>query len=152
MINCILYFISGFFPCRIIMVNDKPYLERYFITDKIFIHRFLSSDGDRHVHDHPWYWAFSIILTGKYHEELLDNEQESCKWFNFISSTHMHRITWIKPNTWTLFVTSKRTFNGWGFLNNETGKYIKADSPSDSETYTRYRYPLGKNCKDRKPL
>lgn len=47
-------------PCRKIAVNDEPYLERYFIAlnsdgSQVWLHRFLTPDGDRHFHTHPWH-------------------------------------------------------------------------------------------------
>ncbi len=61
---------------RIVMdrVEDRPYLERYylFLKDRdnfpfnVFLHRFLCSDPDD-VHDHPWPYA-TLILKGGYYE------------------------------------------------------------------------------------
>lgn len=43
--------------------GDKP---RRFSA---YLHRFLKPDGDRELHNHPWRWAFSIVLWGGYTEE-----------------------------------------------------------------------------------
>jgi len=50
------------------------YMERYWIIlprnkkiPSIRLHHLLSSDSDRALHDHPW-WYFSIILSGGYWE------------------------------------------------------------------------------------
>ena len=34
-----------------------------------YLHHFLRPDGDRELHNHPWTWAFSIVLWGGYTEE-----------------------------------------------------------------------------------
>lgn len=56
----------------------EGYMNRYWIkkpepyphNEKIGIrlHEILSSDSDRHFHDHPW-WNISVILRGQYLEE-----------------------------------------------------------------------------------
>lgn len=53
----------------------KPYLQRYYagsFSDEVdlWIHRFLSNDGDRHLHNHPFEFN-SVILNGGYKEEFL---------------------------------------------------------------------------------
>jgi hypothetical protein len=116
LINMILYFITGFLPCRIISINKKSYLERYYLGGGWFIHRFLSNDGDRHVHNHPWTWAMSFIICGSYLEKLYDKSIVNRKWFNLIRRDTYHQIVSIEPKTWTLFVHSKHRYHTWGFI------------------------------------
>jgi hypothetical protein len=62
--------ITAHMPCKIIPVDGQNYLARYYAgtrpdgTDAI-VHRFLSADGDRHLHNHPWQGT-SYILNGGY--------------------------------------------------------------------------------------
>lgn len=62
-------------PMKQIAINGKPYLQRYYagtFSDKkdLWIHRFLSNDGERHLHSHPFDFT-SIVLCGGYTEEYL---------------------------------------------------------------------------------
>ena len=65
--NRLLLWLTGFLPCRIISEGDQPYLERYYLMTlfgwRFYIHRFVASDPDRGLHDHPWPKAYSIILS-----------------------------------------------------------------------------------------
>jgi len=55
---------------------QTPYLQRYFAGtfrdgSDLWLHRFLSADGDRHLHSHPFEFE-SIILHGGYTEEFIE--------------------------------------------------------------------------------
>lgn len=112
-------------------LDGSPYLTRV-LFPRVFglrpmLHRFHRPDGDRAHHNHPWRWAFSIILRGGYSEERrVDDESElygkaetairRVRRFNFLSGSDFHRVTELHgPETWTLFVTGPRV-QGWGFL------------------------------------
>ena len=45
-------------PCRLIDIEGRPYLERYYLGSLFgvtaYLHRFVGYDSDREVHDHPW--------------------------------------------------------------------------------------------------
>ena len=101
-----------------------PYLERWWIVRSrftcIYIHRFMRSDDDRALHDHPWIGNLSILLGGSYveHEILYGGvhtkttfEERDVKlrgpWF-------AHRIE-ISGPAWTLFITGPRV-RQWGFF------------------------------------
>lgn len=131
MIKKLLYNFSGNLPCRLIDIDGNPYLERYFIG-KIFgitfyLHRFVSADTERNVHDHPWGWAFALVLAGGYQEERLQYfDLKSDGWvsknrnihrgkINVINAPVFHRIGSAEPETYTLFVHGPR-IKGWGFL------------------------------------
>lgn len=129
-IRMALYTISGRLPCRLIKLDDKPYLERYHIGTLMgvtfYLHRFVAPDGDRHVHDHPWRYAASVGLVGLYREEWMEWLDASCssgwrsrnryiRWFNWIPGYRFHRIAEAVPETWTLFMHTGRV-KGWGFL------------------------------------
>lgn len=131
MIKKLLFNLGANLPCRLITIEGNPYLERYYIG-KIFgitfyLHRFVSADTERNVHDHPWGWAFAIVLAGGYKEERLQYfDLKRDGWvsktrnihrgkINIINAPVFHRIGDAKPETYTLFVHGPRT-KGWGFL------------------------------------
>lgn len=130
-----LFRLSSRLPCRVIGVNDSPYLERYYVGKlfgiTFYLHRFIRGDGDREVHDHPWRTSVSLILCGGYEEFRAEyiapdgpiGKLRSLKpWrLNIIRHNRFHRITQTQPETWTLFMHTRRV-KGWGFL-----KALQAD-------------------------
>ena len=94
----------------------------------------VSSDSERHLHNHPWNRGLSIVLSGNYIEEVVSDicplaNASGCvtykrliRWFNRIDGNRFHRIHDAKPGTWTLFVHGARSvlpsgkLKGWGFL------------------------------------
>lgn len=123
MISRILFALSGRLPCRIISDNGQPYLERYYLFTllgtRVYLHRFVGSDPDRGVHDHPWHWAFSIILQGWYYERRRSGTR-MVRWFNWLTGDTFHRV--ILPadhgvhECWTLFAHRAQDSKSWGFL------------------------------------
>lgn len=119
--RALLMWITSFLPARVISDNGQPYLERYYIGTilgvRIYLHRFVGSDPDRGVHDHPWAWARSIVLAGWYWEELRTGTRQ-VRWFNSLTGDTFHRI--IKPegmpDVWTLFYHKGGDVKPWGFL------------------------------------
>lgn len=61
------------FPHKTIEISGEPYLRRYFVRTwggvDYWLHEFLSSDGERHLHNHPFVMRCAV-LTGGYDEEL----------------------------------------------------------------------------------
>lgn len=129
MIKRWLYKLTANRPCKLISRNHVPYLERYFVATfwglKIYLHRFVSGDGDLEVHDHPW-WAVAICLAGGYEEDVVTKLDPNFGWFyrsrrirvgsiNLIPPHKFHRITSTRRDTWTLFICG-RAVKGWGFL------------------------------------
>jgi len=87
----------------------------------IKLHKLLSSDTDRYLHDHPWHW-FSLMLSGSYSEERPGSvkvHRPGSMRIRWASSPH--RLTLLTPHVWTLFITGGRLpgdDNGkrrWGF-------------------------------------
>lgn len=124
-----LYRFSGRLPCRLIPLPSGPYLERYYLGfwqgEHRYLHRFVANDAERHLHDHPWRAASSWVLTGWYIEEAgtligrtILGGTRKVRWFNRLRrSTHsrdLHRITEIRPETWTLF-SHTAWEHPWGF-------------------------------------
>lgn len=90
------------------------------------LHHFVGPDDAGH-HNHPFKWAFSIVLWGGYTEEVLAHEKcdwgccnwtevttRRVRWFNWIPNGKYHRIVKLHGDVWTLFVTGPRV-TSWGF-------------------------------------
>lgn len=110
----LLYWFTGRLPCRIISDDGRPYLERYYLGTllgvRFYIHRFVGSDPARGLHDHPWPWAGSLVLSGWYWEEARGTEQHAItqvlaqlhgttgivrrkvRWFNWLTGDSFHRV------------------------------------------------------------
>lgn len=134
LIDQLLYSFTGLLRCRIIRGNHgEPYLERYHLFrlpggGGAYIHRFLSSDPDRGLHDHPWEKAVGLILAGGYLEErLVDNAVAKRRLgagaINLLNGRDFHRV--VLPHdkeAWTFFAHSRKR-KDWGFLTTlENGK------------------------------
>jgi hypothetical protein len=141
----LLYWLSGLLPCRIISDNGLPYLERYYICTilgvRFYLHRFVGSDPARGLHDHPWAWARSLILSGWYFEETRAGTR-TVRWYNKLTGDTFHRVVLPKYDVlvtrgtradaqllitefeqqdqpcWTLFFHSLAYVKPWGFLHN----------------------------------
>lgn len=111
-----------------IAVNDKPYLERYYLGGlfgyQIWLHRFRSADGDRHLHSHPWS-ALSVVLAGWYREEAL---VDGLAWYrlreafglpSLITPARVHRIAEVAPETWTLMIVGRKRKPLWHFIDGD---------------------------------
>lgn len=160
MLERLLFRYSGRLPCRLIQIEDRPYLERYYIGKyfgwTFYLHRFVSGDAERNVHDHPWRLSLSFILRGQYEEERLRwlcpdsgwvSYTRQCCWYkpNLIRGDTFHRITAPKPETWTLFIHGKRV-KGWGFLSRPSdGNGTLYQQPYDMEVTRNWHQhaPLG---------
>lgn len=133
MLSKFLFNYSAKLPCRIINRNDSPYLERYYLgtwlNHTFYLHRFIATDESEELHDHPWS-AYSLILTGRYTEErllhlctlygpalILRRFRAGC--INRLKSCTAHRILYVQPETWTLFVHPALEYKGWGFYRTE---------------------------------
>lgn len=150
MLNRFLFRNTSKLPCRLIEVGNKPYLERYYLGQLLgvtfYLHRFVSSDSERHTHNHPWKYGGAVILSGGYTEErFVDmcpglesgylSKLRRRRWFNRVDGRTFHRIHDAKPGTWTLFFHGRRQrvfdsktpawaapCKGWGFI--ERAEYV----------------------------
>jgi len=144
----LLYKITANLPCRLINIGDEPYLERYFLGKILgvtfYLHRFVSADTEREVHDHPWGWAFALVLAGGYWEErLIHFDMETgwasryrkirCGQINIIGAPIFHRIGNAHLETYTLFVHGAR-IKSWGFLSFFQGNRLE-------KSVTKYHQP-----------
>jgi hypothetical protein len=150
-------------PCKVIEVNGKPYLERYFAGTTsddydVFVHHFLSADGDEHLHSHPRD-SYSLPVVGGYLEETnggaywryppefnsdqiafvqkaiagpMSNFQS--RWIRDrsrrITVFDWHRIAAVKPDTWSLFIVGPDILPYWYFNDNGEVEPVKS-SPRD---------------------
>jgi hypothetical protein len=69
-----------------------PYIQRYYAGtfrdgSDLWLHRFLSNDGDRHLHSHPFEFS-SVMLCGGYTEEFLTRD-----------GSKDHRVTLPNPDS-----------------------------------------------------
>ena len=114
--------------------NGDPYLERYFLFSlfgiRAYIHRFVASDPDRGLHDHPWDRSVSLVLAGGYSEVRPGAMRRL--WpgdINVIRGEDYHRILLDEgAESWTLFIHGRRT-KGWGFL--REGAYMPVSQNKD---------------------
>jgi|GEM_PF-2682765 len=92
------------------------YLRRVYLGPRAYLHKIAQADFDRHLHNHPWTWAWSLILWGGYLEERQGGVERTklCGSGNLLRAGDYHRIASVLPNTWTLFITGKRA-SSWGF-------------------------------------
>jgi hypothetical protein len=102
----------------------------------LYLHHFFRGDADAEVHNHPWRFSMSLILTGGYIEErwvpatkTLDTRHLYPGDINVLRKDDFHRVTLNEPERgcWTLFLSSDRLdeSNGhdWGFLHPQTEQY-----------------------------
>ena len=156
-------------PMKQIDVLGKAYLQRYYAgtldDSDIWVHRFLSCDGDRHLHNHPRQ-GLSLVLHGGYTEEYRSADDQpitlrsrrptdmplwmikgmirqdpQCirKMRNLSTGNHSggvhitpftwHRISTVKPDTWTLMIVDKNRLPVW-FFRDEAGELeVMTSSP-----------------------
>ncbi len=175
MLRRTLYKISGKLPCRLIHTDGKRYLERYYIGRlfgfTFYLHRFVNGDGDRALHDHPWKIAGALCLAGGYKEKRIrwfnpetvfdaDIRQVKAGRINLISASTFHQILNAQPDTWTLFMHSRK-IKEWGFLSrkeyvNDHGElevqpYYHRDRDTASHRNWWETAPIGHHS-DRAPL
>ena len=154
MASSLLYRFAGRLRYRLISIAGRPYLERHFLFKRFgmtaYLPHFVSGDDERNVHDHPWLWAFSVILAGGYTEERLRWFDPDCGFaldlrrmfplrINIIGPRAFHRIIKPKPGTWTLFVHGPRV-KRWGFLEH-CARYAAGQDRSMVYHETVYRQP-----------
>jgi hypothetical protein len=128
-IETLLEWLSARLPCRLIEGEQgEPYLERYYLHGAfgwhLYLHRFVDSDPDRGLHDHPWERAISLVLTGGYDElRGVDGHAEGTQ-VRFVGPGRINRLRGCDYHrvllregvpAWTLFLHGPRV-KGWGFI------------------------------------
>jgi hypothetical protein len=103
----------------------------------VYLHRFLSKDQDRDLHNHPWKWSFAIVIWGGYIEEKRNRKTGKVvtrrRWpfwiqpwaaLNVLGQQDFHRVIELKGGeSWSLFFAGGKA-GTWGFLVN--GLFVRA--------------------------
>lgn len=80
----------------------------------LYLHRYLGSDDDRALHDHPWP-SWSILLWGSLVEVTAGGEKRIWPLIpKFRSAEYSHRLILKSRGALTLFYTGKKS-REWGF-------------------------------------
>lgn len=104
-------------------LNLEGYLKRWWIIPRnkwfnIYLHKFVGSDDDRALHDHPWH-SISICFSGELWEAREYPQGTFChrikNWLPYFrKATLMHRMILKSETAWTLFITGP-VIREWGF-------------------------------------
>jgi hypothetical protein len=107
-------------PDEYIGGRESPILLRWKLIPhnrflNVYLHKFVSSDFCRSMHDHPWA-SLSVILRGRYTEYTPANLRSVASEGDIVWrwATHVHRIELPWGECWTLFMTGPKT-REWGF-------------------------------------
>jgi hypothetical protein len=140
-LNRLLFRLASSRPLRVIKEDDRPYLERYYLGTllgvRCYLHRFVGSDPDRGLHDHPWPWAASLVLSGDYDEHLNDRVRRVRRW-NWLRGDTFHRVV-LPPErreVWTLFVHRALNTKPWGFRDDRGVRVRNASGDNLREWWT----------------
>src|ERR1700741_276978 len=118
-------------PDFVIGGGGRPYLYRWWLIARhkilnIYLHRFMRSDDDRALHDHPWA-NLSVVLDGAYLEHTIAaggiHQRRAMfpgDWRLRPSGRIAHRIELYCGDCWSLFITGP-TYREWGFHCPEQG-------------------------------
>lgn len=143
--------------------HEKEYLQRYYIKRHhkkrgrwlpdvgYYVHCFLAND-EQILHNHPFKWSVSLILSSGYIEYRLIGSRKDAEnnpgpvrcrrrvlkpfRLNLIRANDFHRIDLRQGRAWTLFIAGP-VVQSWGFINMSTGRYYP------SEDYVFYRNQPG---------
>lgn len=102
----------------------RLFLDRWGIECRwfgVFLHHIAGPDPGLDLHDHPWPLV-SVILRGGYREDVADTREpwmmHGRTWHrgsvHRMPLTACHRITRVRPRTWTLVVRGRKA-RTWGF-------------------------------------
>ncbi|MDE0309200.1 MAG: hypothetical protein OXI60_05140 [Acidiferrobacterales bacterium] len=115
--------IGGFLTVRVISgLDGSDYLIRRYLLPRnrilnVYLHRFMGSDDDRALHDHPWH-SISVVLKGRLIEHLPGDRKRTigAGKFTIRGPKFQHRIELPAGQTAvTLFITGPAVRN-WGFI------------------------------------
>jgi hypothetical protein len=97
--------------------SECPYLQRWALETKWFtvrLHHWISSDDQRHYHDHPW-WFLTLILRGGYTDISPSGEQRmTAGSIAFRPAEHRHTVRVDAGGCWSLMLTGPDS-RVWGF-------------------------------------
>jgi hypothetical protein len=103
-----------------------------------YLHFFFRGDDAEELHNHPFDWSCSLILTAGYLEQRPDKlHLRRAFRFNWISRKDFHRVLLLQERPWTIFLCGPRVKHdrnvAWGFLNTRTGAYTDQSSFKKNE-------------------
>lgn len=126
-------------PPRVIYDRNgrSPYLSRWYLIGNptredrpfaIYLHKFHRGDDEPELHNHPWRWAVSLILSGGYVEERRVGSGVQAHvvlpgTINFIRANDFHRVDLRDQDAWTLFLVGPK-IQDWGFWERVSGRYM----------------------------
>lgn len=94
-----------------------PYIRRWVADFGFFsirLHHWLSSDDQRHFHDHAWWYA-TFILKGSYTDRSPKGDRIMRPgMMAFYPATHQHTVKVNSGGCWSLLVTGRES-REWGF-------------------------------------
>lgn len=109
------------FRKRVIINCDKdPYLIRWYMFRTkpfaIFLHKFVKSDEDRALHDHPWCFIVIPIWMGYIEYSKAGKTRVWPIWSTaYRDCCYQHRVELINDNpSWSIFIRFRRQ-REWGF-------------------------------------
>lgn len=114
---------GGFLTVRRISgLDGSDYLIRRYLLPRnrvlnVYLHKFLGSDDDRALHDHPWY-SVSCVLRGRLieHREDGSSNEINCWKITCRGPEYRHRIELPQgESATTLFITGP-VVRTWGFI------------------------------------
>lgn len=163
-------------PCKQIDINGKPYLQRHYAGrtldgKDVWVHRFLTGDGDRHVHSHPFNCRTTVV-RGSYLEELEDGELvarleddqltereiiSDLQNVRFLRSSQLdfptnsrvistdlwHRIAEIQPETWSILLVDHGRAEFWHFRDESGMTPVKSSPRNWWQDYRARGYNVG---------
>ena len=100
-------------------VIGEDYLSRWFLLRQpgkrnVYIHKYLGSDDDRALHDHPWR-SWSILFWGRLEEHTPEGVKRVWPLIPKYRSAHYtHRVVLKSKVAFTLFMTGRKR-REWGF-------------------------------------
>jgi hypothetical protein len=118
-------------PDRVIGGRERPYMLRWYLIPRnpflnVYLHKFMRSDDDRALHDHPWA-NMSVLLSGSYTEHSIGQGgihqrtiRRAGEWKLRWRGGLAHRVELHDGPCWTLFITGPR-YRQWGFHCPERG-------------------------------
>lgn len=128
---------------RDIYIHGDLYMRRIPILTTpwfgIRLHGIVLPDQRQPLHNHPFAWWWSFVISGGYIETRREpggplefRVYAPCGKNGMRGPATFHRIETVRPRTWTLFVHGKRIAR-WGFQMPD-GTYVDADDYRDKET------------------
>lgn len=104
---------------HLVLGGDDPHLLRWYLIPRntrlnVYLHKFLRSDDDRALHDHPW-WFVSWIVRGTYDEHTPAGRSSRRRWsVAYRPALWRHRVALTSGPAVTIVVTGRKS-RMWGF-------------------------------------